>query len=148
MTTLTIIDGRDIPELAAAVAAMLKDGPVRVRLSGQKARSLSQNATFHMWMTEMSRWLTSHGREFATPEWCKDAMKHTFLGYEDVFDTDVVTGISTRRQALLHTSKLDTGEMKLFMDLVYSWALDKGLPLTIPEGCQYDELNKRENGIE
>ena len=49
---------------------------------------------------------------------------------------------------LRHTSKLDTGEMKLFMDWVYAWALDKGLPLTIPEGCQYDELNKRENGIE
>ena len=147
MTTITIIDGRDTQELIARVTAMLADGPVQVKLPGKKARSLSQNATFHMWMAEMSRWLTSHGREFATPEWCKDAMKHTFLGYEDVFDTDVVTGISTRRQALRHTSKLDTGEMKLFMDLVYAWALDKGLPLTIPEGCQYDELNKQENGL-
>ena len=55
---------------------------------------------------------------------------------------------STRRQVLRHTSKLDTGEMKLFMDWVYAWALDKGLPLTIQDGCQYDELNKRENGIE
>ena len=55
---------------------------------------------------------------------------------------------STRRQVLRHTSKLDTGEMKLFMDWVYAWALDKGLPLTIPEGCQYDELSKRENVIE
>ena len=147
MTTITIIDGRDTQELIARVTAMLADGPVQVKLSGQKARSLSQNATFHMWMAEISRWLISNGREFATPEWCKDAMKHTFLGYEDVFDTDVVTGISTRRQALRHTSKLDTGEMKLFMDLVYAWALDKGLPLTIPEGCQYDELNKQENGL-
>lgn len=147
MTTLTIIDGRDIPELAATVAAMLNDGPVRVKLSGQKARSLSQNSLAHCWFAEISRWLISNGREFATPEWCKDAMKHTFLGYEDVFDTDVVTGISTRRQVLRHTSKLDVGEMKLFMDLVYSWALDKGLPLTIPEGCQYDELNKQENGL-
>ena len=148
MSAITIIDSRDIEQLSQQLAEMVKEGPVQVKLSGKKARSLSQNATFHMWMAEMSRWLTSHGREFATPEWCKDAMKHTFLGYEDVFDTDVVTGISTRRQALRHTSKLDTGEMKLFMDLVYAWALDKGLPLTIPEGCQYDELNKRENGIE
>lgn len=148
MSAITIIDSRDIEQLSQQLAEMVKEGPVQVKLFGQKARSLSQNATFHMWMAEMSRWLTSHGREFATPEWCKDAMKHTFLGCEDVFDTDVVTGISTRRQALRHTSKLDTGEMKLFMDLVYAWALDKGLPLTIPEGCQYDELNKRENGIE
>ena len=99
MTTLTIIDGRDIPELAAAVAAMLKDGPVRVKLSGQKARSLSQNNLFHAWMGEISRWLISNGREFATPEWCKDAMKHSFLGYEDVFDTDVVSSLLVCRSA-------------------------------------------------
>ena len=147
MTTITIIDGRDTQELIAKVTAMLADGPVQVKLSGKKARSMSQNNLAHLWFGEISKWLTGHGRDFATPEWCKDAMKHTFLGYEDVFDTDVVTGISTRRQALRHTSKLDTGEMKLFMDLVYAWALDKGLPLTIPEGCQYDELNKQENGL-
>lgn len=148
MSAITIIDSRDIEQLSQQLAEMVKEGPVQVKLSGRKARSLSQNNLAHLWFGEISRWLTGHGREFATPEWCKDAMKHTFLGYEDVFDTDVVTGISTRRQTLRHTSKLDTGEMKLFMDLVYAWALDKGLPLTIPEGCQYDELNKRENGIE
>lgn len=147
MSAITIIDSRDIEQLSQQLAEMVKEGPVQVKLSGRKARSLSQNNLAHLWFGEISRWLTGHGREFATPEWCKDAMKHTFLGYEDVFDTDVVTGISTRRQALRHTSKLDTGEMKLFMDLVYAWALDKGLPLTIPEGCQYDELNKQENGV-
>lgn len=147
MTTITIIDGRDTQELIAMVTAMLADGPVQVRLSGKKARSLSQNATFHMWMAEMSRWLTSHGREFATPEWCKNAMKHTFLGYDDVFDMDVITGISTRRQELRHTSKLDVGEMKLFMDQVYHWCLEKELMLTIPEDCEYDRLRKEELGI-
>ena len=147
MTTITIIDGRDTQELIARVTAMLADGPVQVKLSGKKARSLSQNATFHMWMAEMSRWLTSHGREFATPEWCKDAMKHTFLGYDDVFDMDVITGISTRRQELRHTSKLDVGEMKLFMDQVYHWCLEKELMLTIPEDCEYDRLRKEELGI-
>ena len=35
---------------------------------------------------------------------------------------------STRHQVLRHTSKLDTGEMKLFMDWVYAWALDNDLP--------------------
>ena len=148
MSAITIIDSRDIEQLSQQLAEMVNEGPVQVKLSGRKARSLSQNALSHMWYSEVSRWLIGKGKDFATPEWCKDAMKHTFLGYADVFDTDVVTGISTRRQALRHTSKLGTGEMKLFMDLVYAWALDKGLPLTIPEGCQYDELNKRENGIE
>lgn len=147
MTTITIIDGRDTKELIAKIAAMLLDGPVQVKLSGKKARSISANNLVHMWFGEISKWLVGGGRDFATPEWCKNAMKHTFLGYEDVFDTDVISGISTRRQELRHTSKLEVGEMKLFMDLVYQWCLEKGLMLTIPEDCEYDRLRKEELGI-
>ncbi|QDJ96140.1 hypothetical protein KE336_gp27 [Aeromonas phage 4_D05] len=147
MTTITIIDGRDTSELIAKVTAMLADGPVQVKLSGKKARSMSQNNLAHLWFGEISKWLTGHGRDFATPEWCKNAMKHTFLGYDDVFDMDVITGISTRRQELRHTSKLDVGEMKLFMDQVYHWCLEKELMLTIPEDCEYDRLRKEELGI-
>lgn len=147
MSAITIIDSRDIEQLSQQLAEMVKDGPVQVKLSGKKARSLSQNNLAHLWFGEISRWLTGHGREFATPEWCKNAMKHTFLGYEDVFDTDVISGISTRRQELRHTSKLDVGEMKLFMDQVYHWCLEKELMLTIPDDCEYDRLRKEELGI-
>lgn len=146
MSAITIIDSRDIEQLSQQLAEMVKEGPVQVKLSGKKARSLSQNALSHMWYSEVSRWLIGKGKDFATPEWCKDALKNTFLGVEDVFHTDVVTGVSTRRQELRHTSKLDVGEMKLYLDLVYHWCLDRGLMLTIPEGCQYQELCKRENG--
>lgn len=146
MTTITIIDGRDIEHLSQQLGEMVKEGPVQVKLSGRKARSLSQNALAFMWYSEISRWLIRSGREFATPEWCWRAMKSTFLGFEDVFDTDVVTGISTRRSELRHTSQLDTGEMKLYLDLVYHWCLEKGLLLTIPEGCEYQRLNMEENG--
>ena len=148
MNAITIIDGRDIEQLSQQLAEMVKEGPVQVKLSGKKARSLSQNALSHMWYSEVSRWLIGKGKDFATPEWCKDALKNTFLGVEDVFHTDVVTGVSTRRQELRHTSKLDVGEMKLYLDLVYHWCLDRGLMLTIPEGCQYQDLCKRENGID
>lgn len=148
MSAITIIDSRDIEQLSQKLAEMVKEGPVQVKLSGRKARSLSQNALSHMWYSEVSRWLIGKGKDFATPEWCKDALKNTFLGVEDVFHTDVVTGVSTRRQELRHTSKLDVGEMKLYLDLVYHWCLDRGLMLTIPEGCQYQELCKRENGID
>lgn len=147
MSTITIIDGRDIQQLSQQLAAMVSNGPVQVKLSGKKARSLSQNALSHMWYAEISRWLIANGRDFATPEWCKSAMKHTFLGYVDVFDTDVITGVSTRRDELRHTSSLDVGEMKLYLDLVYGWALEKGLLLTIPEDCEYQKLCAMENGL-
>lgn len=48
----------------------------------REKRSLSQNALSHMWYTEISEYLIARGKTFATPEWVKDAMKHTYLGYE------------------------------------------------------------------
>lgn len=150
MTTMTIVDGRDIPELAATVAAMLKDGPVRVKLSGQKARSLSQNALSWVWYGDISRWLLSKGDQYsyATPQWCHDAMCHTFLGYEEVVMVDVVTRERTTTSRLKGTSGMDVGQFKLYLDLVYNWALSKGLLLTIPENSEYMSLCKMEDGID
>ena len=139
-----IIDGRDLDDLTACIRKMLELGPVAVQMKAHNRRSLSQNRLAQMWYTEISRWLRSEGREFATPEWCKSAMKHTFLGYQDTEQVDVVTGVRTTKQELRHTSKLDTGEMKLYLDLVYAWALEKGLLLTIPDGCEYHKLTKLE----
>ena len=148
MTTNLIIDTRDLDDLNACIKTMLELGPVSVQLKSHTKRSVPQNATAHMWFGELSRWLISKGKDFATPEWTKSAMKATFLGYVEVVDTDVITGKKTSRQELRHTSSLDTGEMKLFMDMVYHWALDRGMMLTIPEGCEYQKLTKQENGYE
>lgn len=148
MATNLIIDTRDIDDLNACIKTMLELGPVSVQLKSHTRRSITQNATAHMWFGELSRWLISKGKDFATPEWVKAAMKSTFLGYVEVIDTDVVTGKKTSRQELRHTSSLDTGEMKLFMDMVYHWALDRGMMLTIPDGCEYQKLTKQENGYE
>ncbi len=37
-------------------------------------RSLSQNALSHMWYSEISEYLISRGKTFATPAWVKDAV--------------------------------------------------------------------------
>ena len=148
MATNLIIDTRDLDDLNACIRTMLELGPVSVQLKSHTKRSLSQNALAHKWFGELSAWLVSKGKDFATPEWVKEAMKSTFLGYVEVIDTDVITGKKTSRQELRHTSSLDTGEMKLFMDMVYHWALDRGMMLTIPDGCEYQKLTKQENGYE
>lgn len=147
MSAITIIDSRDIEQLSQQLAEMVKEGPVQVKLSGKKARSLSQNSLSWLWYNEISRWLISKGKDFATAQWVHDAMCHTFLGHEDVMDTDVITGVSTRRSALRGTSGLDVGEFKLYLDMVYHWALNYGLLLTIPEDCEYDRLRKEELGL-
>ena len=148
MATNLIIDTRDLEDLNSCIRTMLELGPVSAQLKSHTSRSIPQNATAHMWFGELSRWLISKGKDFATPEWVKAAMKSTFLGYVEVIDTDVITGKKTSRQELRHTSSLDTGEMKLFMDMVYHWALDRGMMLTIPDGCEYQKLTKQENGYE
>ena len=147
MTTNLIIDSRDLEDLNACIKTMLELGPVSVQLKSHTKRSLSQNALAHKWFGELSAWLISKGKDFATPEWVKAAMKSTFLGYVEVVDTDVITGKKTSRQELRHTSSLDTGEMKLFMDMVYGWALDRGVMLTIPDNSEYKQLNDMENGL-
>ena len=148
MATNLIIDTRDLDDLNACIRTMLELGPVSVQLKSHTKRSLSQNALAHKWFGELSAWLVSKGKDFATPEWVKAAMKSTFLGYVEVVDTDVITGKKTSRQELRHTSSLDTGEMKLFMDMVYHWALDRGMMLTIPDNSEYRQLCNLENGID
>lgn len=147
MTSITIIDCRDISELASTLTAMLKDGPVQVRLSGRKARSLSQNSLMWIWYRQISEWLKSKGKDFAGEQWVHDAMCHTFLGWRTVEMVDVITGEKTSRDELIGTSGLDVGEMKLYLDLVYQWALGYGLLLTIPEDCEYNRMKKEELGL-
>ena len=69
MTALTIIDGRDIPELAAAVAAMLQDGPVRVKLSPASIRSGQANKLMWVKLHELERTRRWHGRKLAASNW-------------------------------------------------------------------------------
>ncbi len=69
MTTLTIIDGRDMPELADTVAAMLKDGPVRVKLSPASIRSGQANKLMWVKLHELERTRRWHGKKLAASNW-------------------------------------------------------------------------------
>ncbi|EOC0350079.1 YbcN family protein [Cronobacter turicensis] len=108
------------------------------------SRSLSQNALAHLWFEEISDYLTKRGKAFASPAWVKDALKHSYLGYEERDMTDVITGEKTTIRSLRHTSDLDTGEMHFFLTQVEGWALNIGCRLTIPNDCQYAQLRARQ----
>ena len=110
----------------------------------RERRSLSQNALSHMWYSEISEYLIGRGKTFATPAWVKDALKHTYLGYETKDLVDVVTGEITTIQSLRHTSDLDTGEMHIFLTKVEAWCAQFGLALTIPHGCEYQQLQQKQ----
>ncbi|HCT7446026.1 TPA: YbcN family protein [Klebsiella variicola] len=110
----------------------------------REKRCLSQNALSHMWYSEISEYLITPGKTFATPEWVKDAMKHTYLGYESKDRVDVVSGEVTTVQSLRHTSELETGEMYIFLCKVEAWAMNIGCHLTILQSCEYQQLRDKQ----
>nr|WP_052447781.1 YbcN family protein [Serratia symbiotica]CDS57799.1 hypothetical protein; DLP12 prophage [Serratia symbiotica] len=117
----------------------------RVKISEWRdKRSLPQNSLQHMWYAELSAYLIKRGKSFASPEWVKDAMKHTYLGYEEREMVDVVTGEKTVMLSLRHTADLDTGEMHFYLTRVEGWALNIGCRLTVPADSEYNQLKNKQ----
>lgn len=110
----------------------------------RETRSLSQNSMAHAWFGVISEYLIKRGKSFATPEWVKDALKHTYLGYETTERVDVVTGEVTSVQSLRHTSKLETGEMHIFLCKVEAWAMNIGCHLPIPDSSEFQQLRDKQ----
>jgi len=125
--------------------AQSNEWPLRIEVKKASGRSIPMNSTFHMWMNELSVFLISKGRKDASPKFCKDLMKYTFLGCEDVEMTNAVTGSKVLMMELRHTSKLDEGEFLHSMEQVNQWCADKGLLLTVPIKSEYRELIERQN---
>ncbi|WP_254446244.1 YbcN family protein [Pantoea sp. CCBC3-3-1] len=107
-------------------------------------RSIPQNSLQHLWYAELSAYLIKRGKPFASPEWVKDAMKHTYLGYEEREMVDVVTGGRTQVQTLRHTADLDTGDMHHYLTQVEAWALNVGCRLTVPADSEYNQLRQKQ----
>uniref|UniRef100_A0A3B0M1R5 NinB protein n=1 Tax=Arsenophonus endosymbiont of Trialeurodes vaporariorum TaxID=235567 RepID=A0A3B0M1R5_9GAMM len=107
----------------------------------RKTRSLSQNSLFHLWTSEISKYLCANNANF-TAEQVKEMLQHTFLGYEVVECIDVTTREPEYVRTLRRTSKLDTGEMHVFMQKVECWAIGMRCFVTIPKGSEYMKLKK------
>jgi len=139
------------PQNFQAVGEQIQQGlqagkEYRLRLElYQRTRTLSQNALAHRWFSEISRYLIQRGRTDCSPEWVKQAMKYTYLGFEKTEFTDVVTGERACRETLRKTSRLKTGEMFDFMTRVQAWAMNIGCLLTVPENCEFAKLDREQN---
>ncbi len=145
-----VINSRQqLPEAYNAMAAALSgcpDEPHELSIKPKKkTRTLSQNALLHMWFSELSQYLIKAGRKFATPEWCKDAMKHSFLGYEEKERVDVVTGEKITVRDLRKTRDLNTAAMHYFMNEIEAWCVSIGCLLTIPDSSEYMKLKREQN---
>tara|TARA_Y100000004_G_C8939468_1_gene423562 strand:- start:1669 stop:2109 length:441 start_codon:yes stop_codon:yes gene_type:complete len=98
----------------------------------RNARTLSQNALFHMWCGELSKEFEKRNIASYTPEVIKLYLKKQFLGFEDV-----KVGKEVIKDQLRHTSSLDKGEMVHFMEQCYHWAREQGVLLSVPQESEY-----------
>lgn len=135
----------DVSELIGLLSAMSVDKPLAASIKPYKRkRSLDQNALYWLWLTDLSKYLVSKGRKFATKEWCHDAMRHSFLGYERSELTDVTTGEVQARQSLRSTTKLQTGEFTHYLEQIEAWAIGIGCLLPVPESSEYMRLKREQ----
>lgn len=135
----------DIEQLISVLSTMQLDKPLAVKIEPHKRkRSLDQNALYWMWLTELSKYLIEKGRQFATKEWCHDAMRHSFLGYEKKELVDVNTGEVQERLSIRSTTKLQSGEFTHYLVQIEVWALGIGCLLTVPEDSEYMRLKREQ----
>lgn len=103
-------------------------------------RSLSQNALYWMWLSQIADYLNQHNGSDFTPDEIHIRMKHDFLGYAP----EQKIGSTVIPARLKSTSKLTKGEMFHYMRQIDEWAASIRLLLTRPDDCQYEQLKARQ----
>ena len=106
---------------------------LKMTITESGKRSLSQNAFQHVCYQEISKFLISNGRKDCNPDWVKEMLKNSFLGWTQESFTDVVTGKVMQRDVLRKTSALDKGEALEYTQNLLDWALNIGLMIKVPE---------------
>lgn len=150
MKQLFVTNQSSIEALAIQAVNHFKEhGSYVVEFKDFDKRSLSQNALFHMWVTEIVYFFIKHGK----PEFnsgakmnlnnMKDNLKETFLGYQEKETINLSTGEVKVSSQLRHTSELDKGEFTHFLRLVEEWAVNTHISLTLPVESEYYEICKK-----
>ena len=123
----------------SALVEMLSDGkPVRMKLTKTASRSLSQNALYWKWNTELSEQIkTRTGQEHDTET------VHEYFKLKFCPQKQVLFGKSNLK--LQSTTRLDKGEFTFYLNQIEQWAVNLGFRLTIPEDSEYRNLMRLQN---
>ena len=142
---MVVTTTQDLEAFISAVRSLPIDKPHQLELKPYHGkRSLDQNALYWLWLTDLSRYLIGKGRKFATKDWCHDAMRHSFLGYDRKELIDVKTGEVQVRQSLRSTTKLQTGEFTHYLEQIEAWATGIGCLLPVPDNSEYMRLKREQ----
>ncbi|QDP50491.1 MAG: putative NinB protein [Prokaryotic dsDNA virus sp.] len=103
----------------------------------KKERSLSQNALYWVWLTEIAEQVNVndqyHDKEvwhhYFKRYWCPEKIIPMPVGEDEIIKS---------------TTKLDTGEMHHYLSKIEQWCMEKMIKLTIPENSEYARLTKQQ----
>lgn len=110
----------------------------RIKISEyREKRSLSQNSLMWKWNTEIAEQLTATNVAQFSEEEVHEWLKDMYCPAKPV----TVLGMT---RYVKSTKRLDIGEMHKYLTDIDQWAHQKGLRLTIPESCEYRELQRKQ----
>jgi hypothetical protein len=104
-------------------------------------RSLSANALYWLWMSELANHFKKKGRAESKDD-MHDLMRHKFLGWTEARKI----GKTKINSTLKSTTKLNKSEMCFYMEKVAAWAAEVGCFLTDPAESQYRQFIDKQNG--
>lgn len=111
----------------------------RIKISEyRERRSLPQNSLLWKWNSEIAEQLTAVGSDHFSDEEVHEWLKDMYCPAKPVT-------ISGMTRYVKSTRRLDVGEMNKYLTDIDQWAHQKGLRLTIPDSCEYRELQRRQN---
>ena len=100
-------------------------------------RSVSQNALLWKWNGEIAGQLVKAGKGTFTGEQLHEYLKEIYC------PAKAITVMGETRY-VKSTKLLDTGEMTLYLDQLNTWARQRGIRLTIPSRCEYQQLRTQQ----
>ncbi|MEG8497781.1 hypothetical protein U4P14_10345 [Klebsiella pneumoniae] len=111
----------------------------RIKISEyRERRSLPQNSLLWKWNSEIAEQLTAVGSDSFSDEEVHEWLKDMYCPAKPVT-------ISGMTRYVKSTRRLDIGEMNKYLTDIDQWAHQKGLRLTIPNECEYRELQRRQD---
>ena len=113
-------------------------GALKVKITNSGKRSLSQNATMWMWLTEIAQQTKQKGYGDYDPEDMHEYFKSKFC-----VDKSLTIGKTTIQ--VKSTKKLDKGEMTFYMNQIHQWAINAGFRLSMPEDSEYYQSMQQQN---
>ena len=98
----------------------------------RESRSLSQNALYWKWLGEIAKQQNITN----DPEIWHEIFKKYYCP-EKVINEHIT---------IKSTKKLDLGDMHFYLNKIERYCMDKGYLITIPDNCEYRQLEEKQDG--